>query len=66
MIGRRNSSRVLGILALLLLAACASAPVVAPKPEDQQAKDFAPASGKAVVYVYRPKFSWGYEILLPL
>lgn len=40
------------ITCLLVLQACASAPM-APSAEDQRAKQFKPARGKAGIYVYR-------------
>jgi hypothetical protein len=45
--------RSLPLLLLALLQACTSLPPLSPVEEDRRAKTFAPADGKAAIYVYR-------------
>lgn len=56
--------RHLAVLPLLLLVACASAPMAVPE-RDTQAKTFAPAADKAVVYIYRNE-TFGSAIKVPI
>lgn len=41
------------LLSMAVLQACTSLPPTSPVEEDRRAKEFAPASGKAAIYVYR-------------
>ena len=56
--------QTLAAASLLLLTACASAPMAVPE-RDSQAKQFAPAAGKAVVYIYRNE-NFGGAVKIPI
>jgi hypothetical protein len=55
-------SRFCGVIGALLLVVCAAPSIRARDANDPRLQSFVPASGKAVVYVYRPAQRWGRDL----
>jgi Protein of unknown function (DUF2846) len=55
-----------GAIAFFWMSACLAGPTLAPKADDQRAKTFVPAAGRAAIYVYRHSRGPAYKSFVPL